>query len=172
MEKFVKIEGAISKESIALSAKYFGIKFNNIKDYKIYEGTQDGDVVEPYSPYYYNDPVAYSHLMTLHPLIEKVWKKKLLLTYVFCRLYRKGMWLVPHIDREACEYSSTLPITGGPWPIFMDGTPVVMTPGDIATYKGLEVEHWREPLDGPDQVQLHLHYVDANGPHKDRRGDN
>jgi hypothetical protein len=39
-------------------------------------------------------------------------------------------------------------------------------PGDMVVYRGIEIEHWREPFDaeeGSYQVQVFLHYVDANG---------
>jgi hypothetical protein len=31
----------------------------------------------------------------------------------------------------------------------------------------MEVEHWRLPYDGEEQMQAFLHYVDADGPYKD-----
>jgi hypothetical protein len=54
------------------------------------------------------------------------------------------------------------------WPIFMAGSSIIMKPGDMAIYKGCEVEHWRESFNPPaDQwhVQGFFHYVDANGPY-------
>jgi hypothetical protein len=53
----------------------------------------------------------------------------------------------------------------------MAGKKILLNPGDIAIYKGCEVEHWREPYEGRQQIQLFLHYVDANGIYKDYKFD-
>jgi hypothetical protein len=47
----------------------------------------------------------------------------------------------------------------------------MLEPGDMSIYTGCEVEHWREPYEGNQQIQLFLHYVDANGVHKDWKFD-
>ena len=53
----------------------------------------------------------------------------------------------------------------------MEGKKILLNPGDIAIYKGCDVEHWREPYEGHQQIQLFLHYVDANGIYKDYKFD-
>ena len=45
----------------------------------------------------------------------------------------------------------------------MDGTPIYTNKGDAAIYKGCDVDHWREPLKTDWNLQVFLHYVDANG---------
>jgi hypothetical protein len=94
-------------------------------------------------------------------------------TYTYGRIYWKGSTLAPHKDRPSCQYSATLCIDNDPkpWPIFMDGKKILLNAGDIAVYKGCEVEHWREPYEGNQQIQLFLHYVDANGIYKDFKFD-
>jgi hypothetical protein len=47
---------------------------------------------------------------------------------------------------------------GDPWPIFVEGVPVDLTPGDLLLYKGCELEHWREEFQGEQCGQLFLHY--------------
>jgi hypothetical protein len=57
----------------------------------------------------------------------------------------------------------------------MNGEAIHLKPGDIAVYRGIENEHWREPLTFSEpvwHVQAFLHYVDKNGPHADCKYDN
>jgi PKHD-type hydroxylase len=44
---------------------------------------------------------------------------------------------------------------------------VTQKPGDGVLYKGCEIEHYRPEFTGDEYVQVFLHYVDADGPHKD-----
>jgi hypothetical protein len=105
--------------------------------------------------------------LTLHP------------TYSYYRVYAPGDILERHKDRESCEISCTLcfnyEYTDYEWPIYMDGTPVVLEPGDMVVYRGCDLDHWREPFDIKDldawQVQGFFHYVDANGPNADFKYD-
>jgi hypothetical protein len=42
---------------------------------------------------------------------------------------------------------------------------LILDKGDIVVYKGMVSEHWREPYKGKQQIQIFMHYVDADGPH-------
>ena len=53
------------------------------------------------------------------PLIEKHSGRKLLPTYSYMRIYKKGDVLADHRDRESCEISATLNLSGEKWPIFL-----------------------------------------------------
>ena len=102
--------------------------------YSIY-GTIAGDII----------------LRDLKPLIEKNLNKKLYETYSYIRIYKKGTLLKRHTDRESCKISTTLNLGGEKWPIFIDdntskGKPIILEPGDMLLYPGVELEHWREPL--------------------------
>lgn len=132
-------------------------------------------------------------LVDLLPHFEQRSGLKLLPTYAYARLYKPGEVLKIHRDRPACEVSATLTLgfDGDVWPIYM-GTPseestdterldennnkvyasnvgkVVMDIGDAVLYRGCELYHWRDEYkEGQWQAQVFLHYVDANGPHKD-----
>lgn len=112
-------------------------------------------------------------LLTLLPQIERAWGTELYPTYSFARIYWHGASMVKHTDRPACEFSASLCISvdGDPWPIWVDGEELTLQPGDLVTYKGLEVEHWREPYEGHQQIQVFLHYVDKHGPHAGQKYD-
>ena len=119
----------------------------------------------------YRDPSAMVLHSRLLPRIEEVTNLSLLPTYAYARIYRPGATLDPHKDRPACEVSATLLVAANyspTWPLFIEGTEIVQEPGEMAVYRGCEVEHWREPMVGPENayhVQLFIHYVDANGPY-------
>jgi hypothetical protein len=54
------------------------------------------------------------------------------------------------------------------WPLWMRGSSgpqaVALQPGDAVLYRGMELEHWREPYEGVRAAQVFLHYVDRDGP--------
>jgi hypothetical protein len=111
-------------------------------------------------------------LLILKPIIERHVGKELLPTCSYMRVYYKNSELVKHRDRPACEYSATICISidKEPWDIFFAGEKEVgisLCPGDLIIYKGIEIEHWREPYDGTEQIQIFLHYVDKNGCYAD-----
>ena len=125
----------------------------------------------------YKDSVMQFLHARLWPRMEEITGLTLLPTYVYFRVYRPGAILEPHKDRQACEVSGSLLVGTNqdePWPLFIEGQPIVQRPGEIAVYRGCEVEHWREPMTGPDDafhVQLFVHYVDADGPYSMCVGD-
>ena len=72
-------------------------------------------------------------------------------------------------NRPSCEISVTVNINSDktPWPIYMDGRPVQLEPGEACVYLGEQVEHHREKFLGDWAMQVFMHYVDADGPNKD-----
>jgi len=92
-------------------------------------------------------------LPIIQPKLENVWNKNLIPTYVYSRILYPGSDLKRHKDRPSCEYSVTVTLGHNypedfQYPIYMEGTPIDIPIGFGATYKGCEVEHWREPLVG------------------------
>tara|TARA_R100001443_G_scaffold61725_1_gene71825 strand:- start:4732 stop:5322 length:591 start_codon:yes stop_codon:yes gene_type:complete len=121
-----------------------------------------GDGQIPGSFSIYSDSTMETLSLILKPIIEKTTKKKLVPTYTYARVYKKGDILWPHKDRHACEYSITLALGGDEWPIYMDGIELNLNPGDLAVYKGCEIEHWRNEFNGKECVQCFLHYNEIN----------
>lgn len=126
------------------------------------------------------DPAMESVLLRLQPLIEEKLGMKLLPTYSYFRVYRNGHDLRPHLDRPSCEISVTACFNyeyGGEyaWPIYMEDESITLRPGDIAVYKGCEIEHGRTKLSAPSEdawhVQGFFHYVDAEGPNAKHKFD-
>ena len=131
----------------------------------------DPQVLETYS--FYSNPIMEVLLEKLKPLMQKETGLTLCETYSYCRLYKKGDVPKRHKDRMSCEISTTLNLGGDPWPIFLEpsgkvkqsGVEVDLKPGDMLIYRGIELEHWREPFTGDNCGQVFLHYnnVDTQG---------
>ena len=135
----------------------------------------DEQVPNTYS--HYGDVAMETLLLAVQPVMEKQTKLKLIPTYAYARIYKKGDVLHRHKDRFSCEISTTLNLGGDPWPIYIEknpkkgglkdgkyvsdytkGTKVVLAPGDMLVYKGNILEHWRDAFDGQDCGQVFLHY--------------
>ncbi len=173
-KKYCVVSSGLSKETIALVTQY--ALFDESQKY-----TPEGnDQQVPGAHSKYADPMMESLLLHLQPIIEKHTGLTLYPTYSYYRVYHPGDELKHHVDRPACEISLTISFefdfkgTLSAWPIYIDGTPIALKPGEMAIYKGIELDHWREKLEAPEgswHVQAFLHYVDVNGPHADQKWD-
>jgi len=125
------------------------------------------------------------HEIIFETLQERLWERiesdtsyKLIPTYSYSRLYTNGDKMEKHKDRPACEISVTIQLGRShhySYPIYMDGHRVELAEGDGIIYQGMEVEHWRDECNGPDNYysgQAFLHYVKADGEHSSEQGDN
>ena len=191
--KYQVIRNAVSKEicdiayhylHISAEADYWLLKNNITHEENIFIGNfKDAQVPNSYAKY--ADRLMETLLIKTIPVMEQKTGLKLIPTYSYCRLYRKGNILKRHKDRPSCEISTTLNLGGDPWPIFIDptgsnnvideyknihkpnapkGNRVDLKPGDMLIYSGCELEHWREPFEGKLCGQVFLHYNHANGP--------
>ena len=191
--KYQVIKGAVSKEIAEIGFKYLQISAE--ADHWMLQNSvthtsntlvgnfKDKQVPNSYAKY--ADRFMETLLIKTIPTMEKKTGLKLIPTYSYCRLYRKGNILKRHKDRPSCEISTTLNLGGDPWPIFIDptgsnnvideykgihkpeappGIPYTLGPGDMIIYSGCELEHWREPFEGKLCCQVFLHYNHANGP--------
>ena len=163
--KYKVVKNFLSKDEVNLSKKYFIMKHrtnSNSFDFIQAEKTYDS--------YWYGDPLVESFLLTKLKKMENETGLELWPTYGFARMYTHLAELIKHKDRPSCEISVTVMIgsSGEAWPIYMDGTELNLEPGDAAIYLGCEVEHWRNEFLGDWHSQFFLHYVDKNGPYKDK----
>lgn len=163
---YVIVRGAIQRDVADLLARY--TLFDQGQRF-ITEG-EVSQVANTHSKY--ADPLTEALLQQLHPTIEQHTGLRLLPTYSYYRLYEVGSVLKKHTDRPSCEISTTICLgfnymeADYQWPIFMDGYPVNMQPGDLVIYKGCELQHWREQFNAPIgswHSQAFMHYVDADG---------
>ena len=190
--KYQVIRGAISKEVAALAYTYLQISAE-ADNWMLNNGvTHQGnpllgrfnDVKVPGSYAKYSDRLMETLLVKTIAVMQKKTGLKLVPTYSYTRLYRKGNILRRHKDRPSCEISTTLNLGGDEWPIFIDptgsdnvideykeihkpnapkGIEVNLKQGDMLIYSGCELEHWREPFQGKLCGQVFLHYNHADG---------
>ena len=174
MKKTIIIKNVINKELALFLHEYLKLKKqvciflfdNNILPSKsqVYGTFEDPQVPNTYSVY---SATAFEVLLDkIRPIIEKELKTKLVPTYSYARLYKKGDELKRHLDRPSCKISATLNLGGDKWSIYMDetagknkkGKEVILNPGDLVIYPGDKFEHWRLPFKGKSCSQVFLHY--------------
>ena len=185
-DKFTVIEKAIDPKIATFVYNYFLMKKQVAKT------LYDSRYISPFETMFgvWNDeqvPNTYSHysdiametlLLAVQPIMEKQTGLKLIPTYSYARIYKKGDILHRHKDRFSCEISTTLNLGGDPWPIYIEpntkmgglvegkgyvsnntkGIKVNLKPGDMLVYRGNLLEHWREEFNGEDCAQVFLHY--------------
>tara|TARA_B100000214_G_scaffold285910_1_gene215456 strand:- start:8 stop:658 length:651 start_codon:yes stop_codon:yes gene_type:complete len=166
------------KRSVARTL--FDTKF--ISPFTEYWGVwNDAQVPETYS--HYADTAMETLLLDVLPIMQEKTGLRLVPTYSYARIYKKGDVLKRHKDRFSCEISTTLNLGGDDWPIFIEakenigdpedgfpsvtenkGTKVILEPGDMLVYKGNLCEHWREEFTGENCGQVFLHYNNLDTP--------
>jgi hypothetical protein len=188
-DKFTIIEKAIDLKIANFVYNYFLMKR------QVARTMFDEKYISPFTTEFgiWNDsqvPNTYSHyadiametlLLLVQPVMEKKTGIKLIPTYSYARIYKKGDILNRHKDRFSCEISTTLNLGGDPWPIYIEpdskmgrviegkgyisdntkGIKVNLKPGDMLVYRGNLLEHWREPFEGENCGQVFLHYNNA-----------
>jgi hypothetical protein len=172
--KYTILKNAISPELAKFVKDYFLLKrkvaetlFNEryISQFTTEFGVwNDPQVPDTYS--HYADIAMETLLEWVKPAMEKHTKLKLIPTYSYARIYKKGDVLHRHKDRFSCEISTTMNLGGDDWPIYLEpsgkeglkGIKVDLKSGDMLIYKGMELEHWREPFKGENCIQVFLHY--------------
>ena len=193
-KKYQIIEKAISYELANFAFNYFLLKRDAVvwmrKNHYIPESSpnfghwKDPQVPNTYSCY--SDMFMETLLMKVLPIMQQQTGLRLVPTYTYTRIYKKGDILYRHKDRSSCEISTTINLGGDPWSIFIDptgtdnilsgrdtttvvkpnapeGVEVQLGVGDMLVYSGCELEHWRTAFEGNLCVQTFLHYNHADG---------
>jgi Rps23 Pro-64 3,4-dihydroxylase Tpa1-like proline 4-hydroxylase len=123
-----------------------------------------------------NSHSAYNYIDFLELLCEKTPEigrflgETVLPTYSYARVYKEGSVLERHRDREECEISLTLHLSGdADWPIYIqkpsgEEVSLDLNTGDAMMYLGCQADHWRDKFKGKEYVQVFLHYVRSRGP--------
>ena len=187
-DKYEIISNAISKDMSSFLYMYSLLKRNVCKTFmdtrriskftKDFGTWQDPQVPNTYS--IYGDVAMYTLLYKMISIMEKKTGCKLVPTYSYMRVYKKGDVLKRHKDRMSCEFSTTINLGGDPWPIYLSknkkdgehtskgykpskvkGLKINLSPGDMLIYRGCELEHWRNKFEGNDCAQVFLHYNKA-----------
>lgn len=169
--RYQAVKEILSKDVVSIASQYVLLD-------ELIDPSGDVDKQVPNSHSKYADKLMESILLHLKPAVEFVSGYELLPTYSYYRIYRPGHELLPHTDRPACEVSVTVSFNQNyqeqngkyTWPMFVEGKPVTLEPGDGIVYMGMELEHWREKFVAPEysyHIQGFFHYVIADGKHAD-----
>jgi hypothetical protein len=189
-DKYEIIKKAINKDIANIAYKYLLLKrsvtklFFDTKYISPYEQMFGGwsyDTQIPNTYSIYGDILMEVLLTEIKPTMEKITGLKLIETYAYARVYKKGDILRRHKDRFSCEISTTLNLGGDEWPIHIEnkknvgvpdekkgitmasnnkGIKVILQPGDMLMYRGNILEHWRDAFEGENCGQVFLHYND------------
>ena len=124
----------------------------------------------------HNEPAARILQRQLTGLVTDVVGVQVKPAYTYTVIYSGGATLLPHIDREQCEYTITVPFEMAPepklecpWPIQLSKageatSEIFQCLGEGLLFRGRQLIHSREAALPKDSVfgTLLLHYVDAN----------
>jgi hypothetical protein len=180
-DKYLIVKKALSKELTDFIYKYFLLKREVAKTFfetrfispctEEFGIWTDQQVPNTYS--HYADICMETLLVKLLPLTQIATELELTPNYSYARIYKKGDILHKHKDRFSCEISTTLNLGGDSWPIFIKDMKnktikINLKPGDLLIYRGEELEHWREPLEGEHCSQVFLHYNDKKTVNSDK----
>ena len=180
IEIFQKQGYCIVKSSISSELRDFITQYALFDEMQDYAPEKDqGQVPAAHSKY--ADPAMESLLIILKDVVEKNTGLELDPTYSYYRVYREKDELKIHTDRPSCEISCTLCFNfdygeaNYEWPIYMDGNPVCLQPGDLVIYRGCDLEHYRDKLNTNNHDSWHVqgffHYVNKNGPYAEYKFD-
>jgi hypothetical protein len=163
--KYKVVENFLSKDELLICKKYLISKQRESKEFTKDNVNLDTGI--------YLDELLNVFLEIKQPLMEKILNLELIKTFSFCRIYTYKSTMHKHTDRPSCEYSATIHVDSDKpnWPLYFNGVPVSIRPGDAIIYKGCDVEHWREEFEGDYHIQFFIHYVNKNGPHKEHGND-
>jgi hypothetical protein len=177
-QNYLIIRRVISEELTDFLFNYFKLKrevINFLKNERFISPYSEwlghwGDPQVPNTYSNYADIAMENLLLKVKPIMEEKSNIKLIETYSYARIYKKGDVLQRHKDRFSCEISSTLNLGGDQWPIFLEptgekekeGIKIELNPGDMLMYRGCLLEHWREEFKGETCAQVFLHYNDAS----------
>lgn len=165
------IRGFLDRDFVNFIQQYFFTRINAGQ-------SEIGDPQAPNSYSFYGDPLMDTILGESAAKLSEIAEYSLLPTYSYTRLYGKGDELKIHRDRPSCELSGTLALgvpDGEPInPIYFsknedrsNAIQIKLNPGDLCLYHGCDLYHWRDPFTQKWYLQSFLHYVSADGPHKD-----
>jgi len=193
-KKYLVIKKAITKDMANFIYGYFSMKrrvARKFLDDRYISPFEEGwgvwtDEQIPNTYSHYADLVMENLLEKVRPRMEEETKLKLIPTYSYARIYKKGDVLKRHKDRFSCEISTTMFLGGNSWDIYLEpkknvgkppeypvpttnkGIKISLTPGDMLIYSGCELEHWREAFQGINCCQVFLHYNRAGSPHAEQ----
>jgi hypothetical protein len=125
------------------------------------------------SSFSWYSPLCFESLSTtfVRPIVESVVGCSVFPTYSYARIYYHGAEMKRHTDRSSSEFAVSCCIDidyKNNWPIYFEEKSgniieVFQEPGDLIVYNGNELNHWRLPYCGNQQINAFMFYVNADG---------
>lgn len=113
-------------------------------------------------------------LYSLKPVFENTIGTKLLPSYSYLSMYRRGSNLAKHRDRQCCEWTASITVKNlgeKIWPLWLEyqgkDVSVDLNEGDALLFQGHQHPHWRVPDLECANVSVFLHYVVDGGEYVD-----
>jgi hypothetical protein len=183
--KYVIIKNFLDQNTVGLIYRYcitkvMAMDFKSTYDKSVFHKEWDGEWTDQQAPGCYSaygDTLMDTLLTSCLPQMMQYTGLNLIPNYTYWRHYQEGIELKKHRDRFSCEISTTVCLgydtsnlqstdPNYKWSIFMEditgvhpnGLEVLLEPGDMIIYRGVELEHWREKLKGLAHAQLFMHY--------------
>ena len=110
----------------------------------------DHPVSERFNRWYVNDP---DFAVGLHrdprfvARASKIFGRSLKPSYCIASMYGPEGVCPAHTDRPQCQYTIDLLLDGGiDWPLYIEGLPYRLSPGEAICYSGTGQRHWRLPM--------------------------
>jgi hypothetical protein len=163
---YVVIKNFIPKDIVQLT----------LDNWKVFEESETFDGILKYESYCKSfGSYCFPPAVGMHFYVKEKMKDfldiRLKETYPFARKYTRDADLARHKDRPSCEISMTTCLdyktdNKKPWEICLDAKSMVqcsLDVGDILIYRGFEIPHWREKLEGDYSYHMFLHYYDMDG---------
>ena len=161
---FVEIPGAVSKDLCQILTDYCLLKTKTHSNI-----TKFGEIPDVHRTYC--DPLMEVMLERLRPQIEQYTGLELWPSMSFYYTYKNKNKLIRHKDRESGEIAVSISVGSSPsnttWPLYLDinNKPLAsqLHRGDMLIFKGKDIDHWREPLEGEWLISMVLFYVIKDG---------
>jgi hypothetical protein len=171
---FAVERAVISRELLDVAFRYY-LSYVPVEGY--YGVHPDVNALDRYA-----DALSEAMFPAVQDRVERATGVALLPTYSYARIYTTQSHLRKHVDRGACEVSATVNIgcrnVDESWPIYVEAEgrdlEIDLARGDALIYRGMDLPHWRRPLDRGIWCQVFFHFVERDGAlaseHYDRRG--
>lgn len=121
--------------------------------------------------HYHNPPVLVQahHTATLIGRASRHFRQNLRPSYAFLSMYGRDGVCPLHTDRPQCyatvDYMVSTDAKLRAWPLYIDGVPYELQPGEAVLYSGTGQPHYRNPLDEDSDATFanlaFFHFVDA-----------
>ena len=134
-------------------AETFRSLFQHVRDVRMYQSWHDAPYHDKpgaakFNRWCFNPPLLKSlhHSARFRNDASRIFRQELKPSYSLLSMYGHDGVCPPHVDRPQCRFTIDLLVHGGEdWPLYVEGWPCVLKPGEAVCYTGEQV-HYRNPM--------------------------